>query len=1351
VKVIDTLDPNVTFVPGSVQVIDSQGVVTTPTNFTYNSTTRQLTGDLGYLLQQEQVTIKFNVTVNQNAPTAGTADLNNTVQVLSINDSNTANNTNTEATDVLAPVNRPPVAVNDTLAGTEDTALTITSANLFGADGTGPVNDSDVDSANFSSIKVTTLATNGTLFLAGTAVSLNQVITAADIAANKLTFSPNANFNGAASFDYTVSDGALVSNEATVTINVAAVNDAPIAVDDTLTGTEDTALTITSANLFGADGTGPLNDSDVDSANFSSIKVTTLATNGTLFLAGVAVSLNQVITAADIAANKLTFSPNANFNGAASFDYTVSDGTLVSNEATVTINVAAVNDAPIAVDDTLTGTEDTALIITSANLFGADGTGPLNDSDVDSANFSSIKVTTLATNGTLFLAGVAVSLNQVITAADIAANKLTFSPNANFNGAASFDYTVSDGTLVSNEATVTINVAAVNDAPIAVDDTLTGTEDTALIITSANLFGGDGTGPLNDSDVDSANFSSIKVTTLATNGTLFLAGTAVSLNQVITAADIAANKLTFSPNANFNGAASFDYTVSDGALVSNEATVTINVAAVNDAPIAVDDTLTGTEDTALTITSANLFGADGTGPVNDSDVDSANFSSIKVTTLATNGTLFLAGTAVSLNQVITAADIAANKLTFSPNANFNGAASFDYTVSDGALVSNEATVTINVAAVNDAPIAVDDTLTGTEDTALIITSANLFGGDGTGPVNDSDVDSANFSSIKVTTLATNGTLFLAGVAVSLNQVITAADIAANKLTFSPNANFNGAASFDYTVSDGTLVSNEATVTINVAAVNDAPIAVDDTLTGTEDTALIITSANLFGADGTGPLNDSDVDSANFSSIKVTTLATNGTLFLAGVAVSLNQVITAADIAANKLTFSPNANFNGAASFDYTVSDGTLVSNEATVTINVAAVNDAPIAVDDTLTGTEDTALIITSANLFGADGTGPVNDSDVDSANFSSIKVTTLATNGTLFLAGVAVSLNQVITAADIAANKLTFSPNANFNGAASFDYTVSDGTLVSNEATVTINVAAVNDAPIAVDDTLTGTEDTALIITSANLFGGDGTGPLNDSDVDSANFSSIKVTTLATNGTLFLAGVAVSLNQVITAADIAANKLTFSPNANFNGAASFDYTVSDGTLVSNVATVTINLAAVNDPPVDGNESVTTLENSPISGNVLNNASDVDGDTLSVTTFTLAGNNTTYTAGQTATITNVGTLLINGNGTYTFTPVLNYDGAVPVATYTVSDGKGGTDASTLTIGITPVTFDVGQIAPTGVTPNQYINGTAPDFSQFYASQGGVISTAPAKVKSTKRTQVSSSTTRDFPIRLRESM
>ncbi len=133
-----------------------------------------------------------------------------------------------------------------------------------------------------------------------------------------------------------------------------------------------------------------------------------------------------------------------------------------------------------------------------------------------------------------------------------------------------------------------------------------------------------------------------------------------------------------------------------------------------------------------------------------------------------------------------------------------------------------------------------------------------------------------------------------------------------------------------------------------------------------------------------------------------------------------------------------------------------------MTINVTPVNDAPVAVDDTFSTGEDTAVTITSAGLFGADGTGPSNDSDADSASFSSITVTALATDGVLKLDGVAVTLNQVITVADIAAGKLTFVPDGDENGSpyATFKYTVSDGALSSNEATVTINVTPVNDAP---------------------------------------------------------------------------------------------------------------------------------------------------------------------------------------------------------------------------------------------------------------------------------------------------
>ena len=75
---------------------------------------------------------------------------------------------------------------------------------------------------------------------------------------------------------------------------------------------------------------------------------------------------------------------------------------------------------------------------------------------------------------------------------------------------------------------------------------------------------------------------------------------------------------------------------------------------------------------------------------------------------------------------------------------------------------------------------------------------------------------------------------------------------------------------------------------------------------------------------------------------------------------------------------------------------------------------------------------------------------------------------------------------------------------------------------------------------------------------------------------------------------------------------------------------------------------------------------------------------LTVTQFQVAGDPAVYLAGETATIAGVGSLTIGSSGAYTFTPAANYAGAVPAATYTVSDGHGGFDSSTLQVSITPV-------------------------------------------------------------------
>ncbi|MCA9676404.1 MAG: tandem-95 repeat protein, partial [Myxococcales bacterium] len=228
----------------------------------------------------------------------------------------------------------------------------------------------------------------------------------------------------------------------------------------------------------------------------------------------------------------------------------------------------------------------------------------------------------------------------------------------------------------------------------------------------------------------------------------------------------AAGTVTFTPAADFNGAASFEYTVSDGAA-TDTGLVTVTVTAVNDPPVAVDDARSTAEDTAVAITGASLV-------ANDTDIDGGALSVTAVGN-AVNGTVALA----------------AGTVTFTPAANFNGAASFEYTVSDGAA-TDVGLVTVTVTAVNDPPVAVDDSRSTLQDTPIAITGASLV-------ANDTDADG---DALTVTAVgnALNGTVALA----------------AGTATFTPTAGFSGTASFEYTVSDG-AATDTGLVTVTVTA------------------------------------------------------------------------------------------------------------------------------------------------------------------------------------------------------------------------------------------------------------------------------------------------------------------------------------------------------------------------------------------------------------------------------------------------------------------------------------------------------------------------------------------------------
>jgi len=578
----------------------------------------------------------------------------------------------------------------------------------------------------------------------------------------------------------------------------------------------------------------------------------------------------------------LDYAPNLNGSSQITVRATDLDGGFI--ETSFTVTVSPVNDAPACVDVAATTLEDTA-VQSDPSCIDADG-------------------------NTLTYGIVAQPLNGT---ASIVAGKLVYMPNANYNGADSYTYKANDGTVDGNTATVNVTVTAQNDAPVATPQTLSTAEDTLLPIT------------LSGSDVENSPLTFTVVTPPA-NGVL---------------SGIGAN-LTYTPASNYNGPDSFTFRVNDGAIDSSVATISITVTAANDAPVAIGETYSTAEDTALTIALPGVLG-------NDSDPENNTLTAVKVTNPA-NGT-------VTLN--------ANGSFTYNPNANFNGSDSFTYKANDGFLDSNTVTVDITVSAANDIPVATPQTLTTPEETALAIT------------LSGTDVENSPLT-YAVITPPTNG--ILSGTEPNL--------------VYTPNSNYNGPDSFTFRVNDGTVNSPIATITLTVTPLNDAPVAVSESYTSPENTALNIVTPGVLG-------NDQDLDGNPLTAILVTS-PTNGTL-------TLN--------ADGSFTYIPNKYYNGPDSFTYKANDGTADSNTVTVTINVSSVNNSPACVNVALTTNEDVTGQVAPSCI----------DADGDAMTYS---VVTQPTNGT----------------ASILTGQLVYVPNGNFNGTDSFTYRASDGVLVTAE-----------------------------------------------------------------------------------------------------------------------------------------------------------------------------------------------------------------------------------------------------------------------------------------------------------------
>ena len=762
-----------------------------------------------------------------------------------------------------------------------------------------------------------------------------------------------------------------------------------------------------------------------------------------------------------------------------------------------------------------------------------------------------------------------------------------------------------------------LTFAVINSPPTAVNDAYNVDEDTTLVVPAA-------TGVLdNDTDADVGDVLTAVLDADVSSGTLTL---------------IDDGSFTYDPDAHFNGDATFTYHANDGSLDSNIATVTITVNSINDDPtvaVPIPDVVANEDapDVVLnlsatfadvdivtdgdllvlsvslndnpTLVAASFLGTtltldflpdqngaanitiratDFLGPafvedtflvtvnsVNDSPTVAVPIPDVIASEDAVNAVLDLSATFADVD-IATDADVLTLSLTLNDNPTLidasllgttltidflpdqNGAANITIRATDLALAFVEDTFPVTVNPVNDAPtvaVPIPD-VTVDEDAA------------------DEVLDlSATFADVDI---VTNGDVLTLSVSANDNPTLVAASLLGTTLTLDFQPNQNGTANITIRATDflgPAFVEDTFLVTVN--AVNDAPVAVNDAFAiGGAPQVLVVAAPGVLA-------NDTDPDVGDLLTAILDADVSNGTLVL-----SPN----------GGFSYAPDVGFGGFGvtdTFTYHARDDVflffLESNIVTVTITV---NDPPVANDQTANVTQNTSaprvITLTASDLNG----DPLN---AGTTGFT--VVGPLPAFGTL----------SAITSLTETTASITYTPDTVYEFDDTFTFLVFDGAdvgvgLASNIATVTINVVPpaggggggggpVNNPPEAVDDTYTVEEDTILIVAAPGLLD-------NDTDLDEDPLTAL-LDTVPSNGTLTLP----------LPFD---GSFEYTPDPDFADVDSFTYRATDGDEVSNIATVTITVTPVNDPPVADDQSVVVDQATPT--DIILTASDIDGDIL---------------------------------------------------------------------------------------------------------------------------------------------
>ena len=1119
-----------------------------------------------------------------------------------------------------------------------------TSLTLVGG-GTTSLVDTDGDTTNDAARGNGTTTNAGSASNAGNATFTfgQSGITRITLVYNNYLGSPGVSANPAGQA-VSLHDISFTANRAPVLANGStlnyAENGAAAAINTALTVTDVDSTTLASAtvSITGNFASGQDVLGFVNGAGMGNIAGSYDGATGVLTLtsAGATATLAEWRTA--LRAVTYANSSDAPSTAARTVSFVANDGLIDSNTLTSTVNVTAVNDAPVLADTVLTlpaVNEDAPAPVGAVGTLVSTLVGGQSDPDGVGA-LQGIAITATDTNGTWYYStnnGAAWNTftgsvaSSRLLAAD-ANTRIYFRPNANFNGTIASAITfrawdrtsganggtantaTSGGTTAFSTATDTasIVVSPVNDAPVGTDRIIRMPNGVLYTYTAADF------GFTDPNDTPANAFAGVMVATvpggaadLRLNGALVTAGTTISISDINAGlfqyqADNGNRTWTFrvvDDGGTANGGIDTDVTARTMTMRTNQG--------ANDAPVLADTALAiaVSEDAPAPSGAVGSLVAAFTGGITDADSATAPTGIAVVGSDETNGTWYYStngGTSwtavgtVSAAQSLLLADNAFTRLYFQPNANFNGTVASGLTIRawdqtsgiNGTKVSTATTggtsafsgatdtIAATVTAVNDAPtrtaasVALASVLEDASNPPGATVSA-LFAGaysDATDQVTGGSSANALVGvaiEANAATAAEGAWQWFNGVSwtnvstgVSTGSALVLA--AGTQVRFLPAADFNGTpgaltvrliddsagavtsgSTADVTGSGGTTqysnAANAVLLTTAVAAVNDAPTRTAGTvsnLTVPEDAATTPLGLGAL-AYSPGPSNETaqtltyTITTVPAAALGDVVLADGTTVVTAGATYTLAQL--------QGMQFRPALNaYGGPATFSWTVTDNGGTANggldilSESLTITVTNVNDPPVANNDAATVAEDSGA--NAIDVLANDSILP------DAGETLTITAVTNGTNGTVAITG--------------GGTGLTYTPNANFFGADSFTYTIADGNGGTATATVNVTVTNVNDPPIPLDNSFVISSGGSLVLASTNLSA---------TDVDDPPLALAFSVSNVVNGRFELVaapGVAIG---TFTQAQIVAGQVRFVHTG--GGAPSFDLAVSDGSAIT--------------------------------------------------------------------------------------------------------------------------------------------------------------------------------------------